>query len=78
MIGFGFAGLVYMTKSLWPAIVVHSVINGASSINEYMQPGYEIDNGPRVVGYAIIIILFFLGAALPGGLYLKNTSLRVI
>ena len=78
MIGFGFAGLVYMTKSLWPAVVVHSFINGASSINEYMQPGFEMDDGPGVVGYAIIIVLFFLSAALPGGLYLKNTSLRAV
>ena len=78
MIGFGFAGLVYMTKSLWPAIFVHSFINGASSINEYMQPGFEMVDGPGVVGYAIIIVLFFLSAALPGGLYLKNTSLRAV
>ena len=78
MIGFGFAGLVYMTKSLWPAIIVHSFINGASSMNEYLQPGFEMDDGPGLVGYAIIIVLFFLAAALPGGLYLKNTNLRAV
>ncbi|NNF46829.1 MAG: CPBP family intramembrane metalloprotease [Desulfofustis sp.] len=78
MIGFGFAGLVYMTKSLWPAIIVHSFINGASSMNEYMQPGFEMDGGPGLAGYVFIIVLFFLLATLPGGLYLSNTSLRTV
>ena len=78
LIGFGFAGLVYMTKSLWPAVVVHSFINGASSINEYLQPGFEMDDGPGLVGYAVIIVLFLLAAAVPGGLYLKNSELRPV
>lgn len=75
LIGVGFAGLVYLSKSLWPAIIVHTCINSAGTINEYLHPGYEGPQSPGLVAYAIVVLLFLLLAALPGCIYLKKSPL---
>lgn len=71
LIGIGFAGLVYLTKSLWPAIIVHTLINSTGSINGYLVPGPMEFQSPGVAGYAVVIVVFFLLSTIPGLLYLK-------
>lgn len=76
LIGIGFAGLVYITKSLWPAIIVHTCINSAGSINLHFIPNLPADGGPGVSGYVVIILVFFVLSTLPGLIYLRKAELQ--
>jgi len=71
LIGFGFAGLVYLTKSLWPAIIVHSLINSTGTINDYLVTGGGDFQGPGVTGYVVIIVIFTVLSVIPGLFYLR-------
>ena len=72
LIGIGFAGLVYLTKSLWPAIIIHTVINSTGSINSYLVPQVAEFQSPGLAGYVVIIAIFFVLSTIPGLLYLKS------
>jgi len=75
-IGIGFAGLVYLSGSLWPAILVHSILNAAGSINDYLMPTMTEVENPGIAGYVVVVAVFFVLAALPGLLYLKLAAAR--
>lgn len=78
LIGIGFAGIVYLSKSLWPAILVHSVINAAGSFNEFFVPGLREFQSPGLAGYLVVITLFFVLATIPGLLYLRRGTTRFV
>lgn len=71
LIGIGFAGLVYLSKSIWPAIIVHSLINGAGTINDFFIENNSTAQSLDLAGYVVVIILFFLLSTIPGLLYLR-------
>ncbi|WP_192508235.1 CPBP family intramembrane glutamic endopeptidase [Pseudoalteromonas aurantia] len=77
LIGIGFAGLVYFTQSLWPAIIVHTIINCAGTINNYLVPNTNEFQSPSFTGYIVIIVIFLLLSTLPGLLYIKASQLHV-
>ncbi|WND02954.1 CPBP family intramembrane metalloprotease [Temperatibacter marinus] len=77
LIGFGFAGLTYLTRSLWPAIIIHMLINCAGTFNDFFLSRPPEPFSPGIAGYAVIIVLFILFAALPGVVYLKRAKIRV-
>ena len=74
LIGFGFAGLVYLTKSLWPAIIIHTCINGVGSINKYFMPDFVANQSPGVSGYIVVVALFLITTTIPGFFYLRKAS----
>ncbi len=76
LIGIGFAGLVYMTKSLWPGVIVHSLINLAGTINDFLVPGGSEFQSPGLNGYVVIIIIFFVLSTIPGLFYLRAGKSR--
>ena len=74
LIGIGFAGLVYLSKSLWPAIIVHSLINLAGTINDFLVPGGSEFQSPGVSGYVVIIAIFLVLSTIPGLFYLRAST----
>ena len=72
LIGIGFAGLVYLTQSLWPAIIVHTVINSTGSINNYLIPQVTEFQSPGLAAYLVIIAIFFVLSTIPGLFYLRS------
>lgn len=78
LIGFGFAGLVYLTKSLWPAIIVHSLINSTGTINDYLVAGGSEFQSPGVAGYVVIIVIFTVLSVIPGLLYLRACEPHIV
>ena len=71
LIGIGFAGLVAYTRSLWPAIIVHSLINSLSSMNIFFQQDFTAEP-MNMTNYLVVIVIIGLLAALPGYLLLKK------
>lgn len=71
LIGIGFAGIVYLSKSLWPAILVHTSINAAGSFNKFLVPGNSGMQSLDVNSYLVVIALFLILSAIPGILYLR-------
>lgn len=71
LIGIGFAGLVAYSRSLWPAIALHSIINACGSINNFFQPNF-IATDMSFINYAIIIVIIALICALPGVILLRK------
>lgn len=78
LIGLGFAGLVYLTKSLWPAIIVHTTINAAGTVNDYLVPGVNEFQSPGLNGYVVIIVIFFVLSTIPGVLYLRTSATATV
>ena len=78
LIGIGFAGLVFFTRSIWPAVIVHSFINSVGTINEFFNPEYvaDADSGPGLIGYLVLIVVIFVISTLPGCWFLKKAELR--
>jgi len=78
LIGVGFAGLVYLSKSLWPAIFVHTLINASGTINDFLVAGNTATQSPGVVGYMVIVVIFLVLSAIPGLLYLRASTAQLI
>ena len=76
LIGIGFAGLVAYTRSLWPAIIIHSLINSLGSMNNFFQPNFTAEP-MTMANYLMIIAVFGLFAALPGYLLLKKQQAQL-
>lgn len=74
LIGIGFAGLVYLSKSLWPAIIVHSVINAAGTINDFLVPNGSEFLSPGLEGYVVVVVIFFVLSTIPGLFYLRASD----
>jgi membrane protease YdiL (CAAX protease family) len=74
LLGIGFAGIVAYSKSLWPAIGIHSIINAMGDINGLFIDGYVASSG-NAANYAVAIIVIFLVATLPG-LYMLRQAQR--
>lgn len=74
LIGFGFAGLVYFVGSIWPAVIVHTAINSAGTVNYYLIEGYNNVSEITVMSMMVVIVLFVLFAALPGALCLRKAA----
>lgn len=72
-LGFGFAGLVAYTRSIWPAVVVHATINLFGLMNSAFVPGYIEQVEPTLVYVALCVVIFFL-AALPGWKCLRTAN----
>ena len=75
-VGIGFAGLVAYSRSLWPAIILHTVINACSSMSLYFQPDY-VQTEPSVANYVVIIVVIAITCALPGYLLLKKSTSKL-
>jgi membrane protease YdiL (CAAX protease family) len=73
LIGIGFAGLVAYSRSLWPAIVLHSIINACGSISVFFQPNY-VAADMLLSNYAMAIVIITLTCALPGYFLLKKVT----
>jgi membrane protease YdiL (CAAX protease family) len=73
-IGFGFAGLVVYSRSIWLAVLLHGCINAAGSFEVFAGPGYH--SSEHTPGIMLIVIgMFFLFGALPGAWCLKRAPL---
>ncbi len=72
-IGLGFAGLVAYSRSLWPAIILHTIINACASMSLYFQADY-VATAPSVANYVVIIVVIAVTCALPGYLLLKKAG----
>lgn len=60
-IGFGFAGAVIYTRSIWPAVFIHGFINAMANINLYFEPDYvRTPNEPLVLA-ALVVYIFIMG-----------------
>jgi membrane protease YdiL (CAAX protease family) len=65
IIGFGFAGLMFHTRSLSAVIIIHAFINACSSINAYFIQDYIPGvNDPS--SYFVAIPLIFVLMGIPG------------
>ncbi|WP_286264615.1 CPBP family intramembrane glutamic endopeptidase [Thalassotalea atypica] len=73
LIGIGFAGLVAYSRSLWPAIILHTIINACGSIRLFFQPDY-VAVDMSIANYAIIIVLIAITCALPGYILLRKAA----
>lgn len=71
LIGIGFAGVVAYSRSLWPAIILHSIINASGSINNFFQPNF-ISQDMAFINYVIIITVIAVICALPGYILLRK------
>jgi membrane protease YdiL (CAAX protease family) len=70
LLGFGFAGLVVFTRSIWPGVFIHTFINMMGSTQDLMKnPPAQIDSGPE--GYVVAILLIGLLSGLPGVLFIR-------
>jgi membrane protease YdiL (CAAX protease family) len=76
LIGIGFAGLVSYSRSLWPAIALHSVINACGSISNFFQPDF-IATEMSFVNYAVIIVIIAIVCALPGFIMLRKIQAQL-
>ena len=76
LIGIGFAGLVTFSRSIWPAIIIHFIINSAGSANSYFQPGF-VQSELSVTSYAVMITVILVICALPGYFLLRSTQKRI-
>ncbi len=77
-IGFGFAGLVAYCRSLWPAVVLHALINAAGSVDNFFAgPDYSFPQTSTLT-LQLAVLLFFLFAALPGFWCLNRAPLKPI
>ena len=65
LLGIGFAGIVVFSKSLWPAIGLHSVINATGDINPFFVEGYS-RGAPDSGTYIVAISIIFMISTLPG------------
>ncbi len=65
LLGIGFAGIVVFSKSLWPAIGLHSLINAAGDINPFFVEGYSRE-APDPGTYIVALPLIFIISTLPG------------
>lgn len=76
LLGFSFAGLVCFTRSLWPAVMIHTFINAVGTLDEFFDPTYTdaAFSSPGINGYALAIGLIVLVAALPGYWLLKKST----
>ncbi|MCF6437219.1 CPBP family intramembrane glutamic endopeptidase [Pseudoalteromonas sp. MMG022] len=77
LIGIGFAGLVYLSKSLWPAIIVHTAINSFGTINDFFVTNSQGFESPGVTAYVIIVALFLVLSTIPGLFYLRAGTSRL-
>lgn len=73
LIGIGFAGLAIFTRSIWPAIAIHSIINACGSINNFFQPNFVVEE-MSVANYIVVIIILGFLSALPGYILLKKSA----
>lgn len=71
LIGIGFAGLVAYTRSLWPAIAIHSLINAVGSTNAFFDPNF-VQPQMSPASYVVVIVIIALICALPGYILLKK------
>jgi membrane protease YdiL (CAAX protease family) len=74
-IGFGFAGLVAYSRSIWLAVLLHGCSNAAGKFaNAFASPGYNFpESTPGIM--LIVIGMFFLFGALPGAGCLSRAPL---
>lgn len=72
-LGFGFAGITVLTKSIWPAVFVHMLINLLGSLNQFFISGYE-ELPEATLVYVLLCGAIFLLAALPGFWSLKQST----
>jgi len=78
LIGVGFAGLVYLSKSLWPAIFVHTLINASGTINDFLVVDHTATQSPGIIGYMVIVVIFLVLSAVPGLMYLRACTSQLI
>ena len=72
-IGFGFGALMLITRSIWPSIIIHFLIDAASCIDEYFYPQYSaeiFDISPREMLIATALIC--IPCVLPSLFYIQN------
>lgn len=73
LLGVGFAGLVVFTRSIWPAVIIHTFINLMGSSEDLMTNPPEGGN-PDIGGYLIAIALITLLSTLPGTLFIRKAQ----
>lgn len=70
LLGIGFAGIMAYTKSIWPAIAIHSLINAMGDVTTFFGPE-QTDNVGNASGYVAAILIIFMVSTVPG-LYLLH------
>lgn len=70
LIGIGFAGLIAITGSIWPGVILHTVINLVGSMNDLANA--PTDDGGSLASYLVAITIITLVAAIPGTLQVRR------
>ncbi|MCW8091499.1 CPBP family intramembrane glutamic endopeptidase [Alteromonas sp. ASW11-130] len=70
-IGFGFAGAVIYTRSIWPAVFVHGFINAVANINAYFNPNFVDTPTSSLTLLGLVAFIFVIGV-LPGHLGIRR------
>ncbi|MBT0584812.1 CPBP family intramembrane glutamic endopeptidase [Alteromonas oceanisediminis] len=65
LIGFGFAGAVIYTRSIWPAVLVHGFINAVANINSYFDPNF-VNTPTDIATLTGLVAFIFVISILPG------------
>jgi membrane protease YdiL (CAAX protease family) len=76
LVGIGFAGILVYSRSLWPPIIIHFLINSAGSVSSYFQPDY-VPAEMLINNYIMVIVLFTILCALPGYILLRKSAARI-
>lgn len=73
LIGIGFAGLAAYSRSLWPPIILHTIINFCGTINLYFQPDF-IATPASIANYIVLVVIITITCAVPGYILLRKTK----
>jgi membrane protease YdiL (CAAX protease family) len=75
-IGFGFAGLVVYSRSIWPAVFLHCLFNAVGSLGNYFAGPGSNTSELTFTTMLTVVGMFFLFGALPGAWCLKRAPLH--
>ncbi|MFC4346591.1 CPBP family intramembrane glutamic endopeptidase [Kordiimonas lipolytica] len=77
LLGIGFAGMTVFCRSIWPAVMVHTAINLAGSMNSDLVPG-AIQAEGSLEGYIVATVVILLVSALPGVWQLRKEQRALV
>ncbi len=71
LLGISFAGIVAFSRTIWPAVICHALINAAGSINRSFVPGY-VEEPTQVGLYMAFTLVIFVSTTVPALYMLKR------
>lgn len=74
-LGISFAGIVALSRTIWPAVICHSLINATGSINRTFVPDY-VEQQTSIIYYLVFTSIIFLATTVPAFFMLKRAEHR--